>query len=153
MRTVRETFDTGAAMYRGLEALLVAERSVLAGPDAGAIAGANDRRGALLVDIAAWEDEARELVAGVAGASSLAAVVAALPAPERPEAEAALGRLAGAARAARHQAAVSHIVVERSLEAVVRTIDVLTGTPTGTLYGPRGGVARGARRSLVERAG
>lgn len=152
MRTARETFEAGAALYRDLEALLGTERAVLAGPDPGAIATANERRQALLADIAAWEEEAGALV-GAAGPDSLSAVVAGLPEADRPGAEAALARLADAARSARHQAAVSHIVVERSLEAVGRTIDVLTGTPSDATYGPRGGMARGARRGLVERAG
>jgi hypothetical protein len=151
MSTPRETFEAGAALYRDLAALLGAERTVLAGPDAAAIAGANERRGALLTDIAAWEEEAGALATGAAG--SLSAVVAALPEAERTGAEDALKRLADAARAARHQAAVSHILVERSLEAVGRTIDVLTGTPSDTTYGPGGGMAKGARRGLVERAG
>jgi hypothetical protein len=152
MSTPRETFDTGAALYRGLEALLAAERSVLSGPDAAGIAAANERRAALLAEIAAWEEEARALAVD-GGAPSLSAVVAALPKADRPGADAALKQLAAAAHSARHQAAVSHIVVERSLEAVGRTIDVLTGTPSGTTYGPGGGVARGPRRGLVERAG
>jgi len=152
MSTPRETFDTGAVLYRGLEALLVAERSVLSGPDAAGIAGANERRAALLSEIAAWEEEARALATD-ANAPSLSAVVAALPAAERTETGAALKQLAAAAHAARHQAAVSHIVVERSLDAVGRTIDVLTGSPSNPTYGPQGGVARGPRRGLVERAG
>lgn len=153
MRAPRETLEAGAALYGELEALLVGERSALAGPDPAAIAAANDRRAALLAAIAAWEAEARALCGAGADGSGLKGAVAALPAPERPGAAAALERLAAAARSARHQAAVSHIVVERSLEAVGRTIDVLTGTLPSTTYGPRGGVARGARRGLVERAG
>jgi len=151
MRTPRETFETGAALYRDLEALLGAERAVLAGPDAAAIARSNERRQALLSDIAAFEEEAGALMG--AGAKSLSAVVAGLPAADRPDARAALARLTAAAESARHQAAVSHIIVEHSLETVGRTIDVLTGTPSDATYGPRGGMARGARRGLVERAG
>jgi len=149
MRTPRETFETGAALYRDLEALLGAERAVLAGRDAAAIDGANERRRTLLADIAAWEEEAGALAA----AGSLSAAVAGLPDAERPAAEVALASLTEAAKAARHQAAVSHIVVERSLEAVSRTIDVLTGTPSDSTYGREGSMARGARRGLVERAG
>jgi hypothetical protein len=153
MPSPRETFKIGAALFRDLEALLLAERAALAGPDPKAIAAANDRRAALLSAIAAWEEEARALCDAGTGAPGLMDAVAALPAPERPGAKAALERLATAARSARHQAAVSHIVVERSLEAIGRTIDVLTGTWPGTTYGPQGDVARGARRGLVERAG
>jgi len=153
MRTARETLEAGAALYRDLEALLVAERPALAGPDQAAIAAANDRRAALLAAITAWEEEARALCGAGAGTSALADAVAALPGHERPGAKAALERLAAAALSARHQAAVSHIVVERGLEAIGRTIDVLTGTWPSTTYGPQGDVARGTRRGLVERAG
>lgn len=157
MPSLTQTMEAGAALYRELERQLVAELPALAGRDPKGIAAANDRQEALLDEITRWEADAASRFGtpadGAPPAISFKSLVAALCADERPAAEKALAGLSDAARAARHQAAVSHIVVERGLEAVGRTIDILTGTRSGTTYTAGGGVARTGRRGLIERAG
>lgn len=157
MPSLTQTIEAGAALYRELERQLVAELPALAGRDPKGIAAANDRQEVVLDEIARWEADAVRRFGpredGAPPTATFKSLVAALCAAERPAAEKALASLSSAARAARHQAAVSHIVVERGLEAVGRTIDVLTGTRTGTTYTAGGGVSRTGRRGLIERAG
>jgi len=160
MQPLERTLKDGAALHRELEALLVDERGALARHEVAGGEAANARRGALVQAIADWEREAAGRLdskpsgphpPGAEGPATLRAAVAALPEPERPAAEAALKALAASAVAARHAAAVNHIVLERNLDIVTRTLDLLTGRPSGTTYGPQGGVSRAPGGGLVGR--
>lgn len=148
----------GAALYRELGELLAAERGALVRHDLAAVERANAGRTDLLERIADWESAALERLAPVPGEAgwdgpaTLGAAVRALPAAERPEGLAALERLKAAAEAAQEAAAVNHILVERNLDTVTRTLDLITGRPSRITYGPRGGVRSGSG-GLVARTG
>jgi flagellar biosynthesis/type III secretory pathway chaperone len=146
----------GAALYAELGALLDAEREPLARHELAAVEDANARRKDLLERIADWESAALERLAPTPdghGPETLGAAVRALPAAERPKVEAALADLKAAAEAARHAAAVNHILVERNLDTVSRTLDILTGRPSRLTYGPGGGVNPASGGGLVARKG
>jgi hypothetical protein len=143
---------TGAELYGELGALLVSERGALARHELDAVARANARRQALLEAITEWESATVEWLASApAGTATLGQAVRALPAPGRADAEAALSALKDTALAARHEAAVNHILVDRNLDTVERTLDILTGRRARLTYGRQGGMPRGGAGDLVAR--
>jgi flagellar biosynthesis/type III secretory pathway chaperone len=152
-----ETIRNGTALYGRLGDLLEAEREALTGHDPAGVRAANAEREALLEEIAVWEGEVTGLLNGLsppaAVEGSLRTAVAALPDPYRAGAEVALAALKEAAETARHRAAVNHILLERNLDLVQRTLDIYTGQRTGVTYEPDGAKARGGSRGLVERKG
>lgn len=157
MQRLLETIRGGTALYGRLGDLLEAEREALTGHDPAGVRAANAEREALLEEIAVWECEVTGLLDGLpppaAIEHTLRAAVAALPDPYRAGAEVALAALRESAETARHRAAVNHILLERSLDAVERTLDIFTGQRTGVTYESGGTKARGGSRGLVERKG
>jgi hypothetical protein len=145
----------GRALFGELGALLVAERACLVHHDLAAVEAANARRQALVDAIAAWERSAAGLLAAgpapTDAAPTLRGAVESLPPARRAAAQAALKDLRGAAEAARREAAVNHILVERNLETVAHTLAIVTGRRPGITYGPKGGISRTAAGGLVAR--
>jgi len=153
MQPLATHLKEGADLYGELGRLLVAERGALARHELPDVKAANARRQVLLEAIAEWESATVEWLAEAppAGSPTLGTAVGALPAGPRKEAEAALAALKGTAEAARHEAAVNHILVERNLDTVERTLDILTGRRSRLTYSRQGGVPRGGAGDLVAR--
>ncbi|MFQ5508843.1 MAG: flagellar protein FlgN [Leptospirillia bacterium] len=150
------TLRAGVDLYADLADLLSGGRDFLAQNDLLAIEEANRRHQELLERIASWERDAADL-AGTAdggdGPARLSDVIPRMPSHERAAARALLDQLKTALDRARHQAAVNHIVVDRSLCTVRHTLEFYTGGKAADTYDARGGVARGAGHGLIERKG
>ncbi len=156
MSNTQQHLTWGIALYGDLRDLLQIERVALVAHEAAEIDDANNRQEAILEEITQWEKESRDLLAepeGTSAVDTFGEMVKSWSGTARVQGEKLVSDLRETIEEARHLAAVNHILVERNLAMVSRTLDFYTGGKSKNTYDSQGAMADDRRYGMVTRKG
>ncbi len=142
----------GIALYGDLQAVLETERSALVNYEMADIQAAIDRRKTLVGEMAEWEETVRELV-GDSVDHPITACIETLSGLQRQTGLELVETLKASINKVQHTASVNHILAERNLSTVERTLDFYTGGSSRTTYGSNGDMAESTRRGVFATKG